>query len=315
MLKLGLMGIIGGNLLASSIMLPIRICTAHSLLSFKFSKQILIKLLAFGLPLVPMGLAYWIFDISDRILLGKLSTIDQVGLYAIASSVSGLLVLINFSIGQAWGPLALSVYAEQREIASIFFGQVMTYLLVGFGLLAVVITTFALEGLMILTIPKFYSAGKAVGPLSLGLMASASTQVTALSISFKKKTKYFAITSWFAALLNLILNFILIPKWGLMAASWSTMISYSFLSTAYMFISQRLWPIAYENSRVFGALALTFGFVLGVQFFPEMKLTIRIIVKIFYCITYFGLLFLFQVIDKREWLRLSSTLRRRLAAA
>jgi O-antigen/teichoic acid export membrane protein len=314
-LRLGLLGILGGSLLAACIMLPIRLWTARALLRPLFSSRVLAGMLSWGIPLVPMSLAYWVFGLSDRLMLGKLSNLEQVGLYAVANGVASILTLVHGAIGLAWVPIAFRVYEEQREIAPQFFGQVMTYILVVFGLLSVGITTFAFEALTILSTSAFLVAALAVGPLTLGFTALASTHVTALGISLTKKTKYFAILSWLAALLNLTLNVLLIPRWGMMAASWTTALSCAFLSLAYMFTSQRLWPILYEKRRALTAIGLTFGFVLTVRFFPEMELITRIIVKLLYCMTYLGFLFLFRVLDKREWSQLSSILRRNLVLA
>ncbi|NIM97525.1 MAG: oligosaccharide flippase family protein [candidate division Zixibacteria bacterium] len=314
-LHLGLLGILGGSLLGACIMLPIRLWTARRLLRPLFSGRVLSGMLSWGVPLVPTSLAYWVFGMSDRLLLGKLSSLDQVGLYAVASGVSSILILVNGAIGLAWVPIAFRIYEEQREVAAQFFGQVMTYILLMFGLLSVGVTTFAFEALTILSTPAFYTASIAVGPLALGFMASASTQVTTLGISLTKKTKYFAVLSWLAALLNLVLNLIFIPRWGMIAASWTTALSYSFLSLAYLFISQRLSPVVYEKRRVFVTIVVTIGFVVGARFFPEMTPMSRIIAKSLYCMTYLGTLFLFKAADKREWVGLSSILRGRLAFA
>jgi len=310
-LDLGLVGVLGGALFAAAIMLPVRLWTARAMLRPAFSAQVLRNLLAFGVPLVPTSLAYWIFASSDRIVLGKLSTLDQLGLYAVANGATSVLGIVNSAFGQAWSPHAIRVYEEQSEVAPAFFGQVMTYILVGFGLLCVGITTFAHELLMVLSTAAFYPAALAIGPLALGFIAYASTQVTAAGISLTKKTKFFAIYSWMAALLNLWLNVLFVPRWGMMAASWTTAISYTFLTIAYLVTSQRLWPVAYEKRRMVAAVGLTFAFTVTVPWFPKMTLMGGMIFKIIYCLSYVALLFALQVLDKREWTVLHSLLWRR----
>ncbi|MBM4305820.1 MAG: hypothetical protein FJ115_08605 [Deltaproteobacteria bacterium] len=300
-MDLGLTGVFGGAFVAACLMFPIRLWTIRSLLGPFFSLPLLKRLLLFALPLVPMALAYWVFGLSDRVVLGKLSTLDQVGLYGIAFTLTGLLSVVNASFGQAWAPMALKIYEEERERAPIFFGRVMTYLLVGFGLLSVLITTFAKELLVILSTSVYYPAALAVGPLALAITASASTHVTALSISLTMRTKYFAFYSWVAALLNLGLNILFVPRWGMVAASWTTAASYLFLTVAYSITSQRLWAVKYETSRIFRVAALTLLFTLGVTYFPEMPLWLGVIFKSGYCFCFAGLLFALRVVDRREW--------------
>ncbi len=314
-LDLGLIGVLGGALMGTVIILPIRLWTARTMLNLMFSFRVLRNMLAFGVPLVPTSLAYWVFAGSDRLVIGKLSTLDELGLYTVAITAASLLGLVNGALGQAWSPHAIKIYEGQPNEAPVFFGRVMTYILVGFGLLSVCITTFAREVLMVLSTPAFYPAAIAMGPLALGFMAYASTQVTATGISITKKTKYFASFSWMAAVMNLILNILLVPKWGMIAASWTTAASYTFLTIAYFMTSQRLYPVVYEKWRVLAVVGLTFGFVLLVPFLPEMTLITSMIVKIMYCLIYVGLLFVLRILDKREWEALTLLLPKRNAVS
>jgi len=314
-LDMGIAGVLGGTLLAALIMFPIRLWTARSMVRRVFSVDVLRKLLAFGVPLVPASLAYWVFASSDRVVLGKLSTLDELGLYAVANGATATLGIFHGAFGLAWSPHAVRMYEEQPEAAPVFFGQVMTYILVGFGVLCVGIAVFAHELLVILSTPAFYPAALAIGPLALGFVAYASTQITASGISLKKKTKYIAIYSWIAALLNLGLNILFVPRWGMMAASWATALSYIFLTLAYGITSQRLWPIYYEKNRIFRAASLIFLFTIVAAFLPEMPLIVNLILKSTYCLIFGGLLVAFRVLDKREWAALSTLVQRKLALA
>ncbi|MFM2062305.1 MAG: hypothetical protein RLZZ507_1975 [Cyanobacteriota bacterium] len=311
-LKMGLMGVMGGTLLATFMLLPIRLWTVRTLLHPAFSIQVLRKLLGYGVPLVPSSLAYWVFGSSDRIVLGKLSTVEQVGLYAVANNATNLLGFVNSAIGQAWTPHALQIYEEQPNQASAFFGQVMTYILAGFGLLCVGITIFAREILMVLSTPAFYSASLAIGPLAIGFMAYASTQVTSIGISLTKQTQYFAIFSWLSALLNLGLNIIFVPQGGMIAASWSTAVSYIFLTVAYLCISQKLQPVVYEKRKAVIVISLTFGFTIVAPFVPNINLIINLLQKTAFCLTYIALLFEFKVLEQSQFNELVASLQKRI---
>lgn len=314
-LKLGLTGVLGGTFFAALVILPFRIWTVRDLLSPTFSLQILRKLLKFGVPIVPSSLAYWVFAVSDRILLGKLSNLEQVGLYTVANQVTGILAFFNGALGQAWSPHAIRVYEEHQEYAPIFFGRVMAYVLAGFGLLSVGITTFSHEILMVLTTPSFHAASFAIGPLALAIAAYATTHVTALGISLKKKTHYFAMFSWVAALLNVGLNVLLIPKWGMMAACWTTLAAYVFLTAAYLTFSQRLLPVFYEKKRILVVGGLSFLFTFSAPLLPTFSLIFNILIKSLYCFTFVGLVFLLKGLGGREWEAFLTFMRGRAVAA
>lgn len=299
-LKMGLAGVVGGGLVAACLIFPVRLWTVRDMMRPAYSNEMLRKLLGFGIPLVPMTLAYWVFEVSDRLILGRLSTLEQLGLYAVANSVTTILAFVNSALGQAWSPHGFKVRIEQPEIAPAFFGQVLTYILVGFGLICVGLAAFAREILMVLTSPDFYPAAMAIGPLALGFVAYSSTQVTAAGLSLSKKTKYFALFSWLAALLNIGLNILFVPRWGMMAASWSTAASYIFLTVSYMLMSQRFWRVDYEKRRSVTVALLTIVFTVFVWLLPDAELMVSLLMKSAYCLTYVGLLFLLHVLDKRE---------------
>lgn len=303
-LRLGIAGLMVGALAAALIMLPVRLWTARELLRPIFSWGQLRQLLSYGVPLVPVSIAYWIFVASDRLVLGKLSTLEQVGLYTVASNLTSTLTFINSALGQAWSPHAIRAYENQREAAPVLFGRVMTYILLGFGLLCVMITAFAREALILLSTPPFYAAATAVGPLAFAMVALASTQVTALSISLVKKTQYLSLFSWLAALLNLSLNVWLVPRWGMSAASWSTAGAYLFLTLGYLVTSQRLWPVAYEMRRSLTIAGLTLFFTLLAGWAPALPLLLSIALKAAYVLLYVGALVLFGALDGAAWQRL-----------
>ena len=152
-----------------------------------------------------------------------------------------------------------------------------------------------------LSTPKYIGAVPAVSPLALGYVAYASTQITAVSISLKKKTIYFTVFSWVAGILNIILNLLFIPQFGLLATAWSTAISYIALTIGYALVSQRLWPIQYETRRVTVTVILTLAFSVAAPLLPQMDILLGVVVKSVYCLLYAGLLWGLGAIDSREW--------------
>jgi len=300
-LQWGIGGILAGALLANVLMLPIRLWTIRDLIRLRFSFDILKQLLKFGVPLVPTSLAYWIFASSDRILLGQLADLSQVGLYAVANQITSALGFLYGAMGQAWSPRAVALYEVDAAQASQVFGQMLTYFLIFFGVLCVGVSAFGYEMIKVLSTPEYYPAAAAVGPLALGFVAYASTQVTGIAISLKNRTYYFAAFSWVAAILNVILNILFIPQFGLMATAWSTAASYIFLTVGYAFVSQRLWAITYEMRRVLLVVGLTLAFTIAAPLLPQTDLLMGILIKSAYCLLFVGMLVLLGVVNRREW--------------
>jgi O-antigen/teichoic acid export membrane protein len=135
-------------------------------------------------------------------------------------------------------------------------------------------------------------------------MASASTQITALGITLTKKTIYFSIYAWSAALLNVGLNLWLIPQWGMVAAAWTTALAYTTVSVGYFVTSQHLWPIVYEKRPALIAIGLTLAFTGAAPLLPSINLIADCVLKGLYCLAYVGLLYALHVIEHSEWQRL-----------
>jgi O-antigen/teichoic acid export membrane protein len=309
-LNWGITGLAAGQLAALGLVLPLRTWYARHLLRMTFSAQLLKRLLWFGLPLVPGTIAWWIFGLSDRIVLGHFSNLQEVGLYSVANSLTSVLGLLVGSLGLAWLPHAVRMYEERRSEAPAFYGRMLTYILVGFGVLAVTVTAFAHEMLSLLTTHKYLGAARAVGPLALGFVAYATIQVTGSGMSLLKRTGYLAAFAWCAAILNLVLNLALVPTFGMVASAWATFASYAFLTVGYFVISQRLWPISVERRRASLAFVVTGTFTIAVPFLPNLSLLVALPVKLVYVTACVVCLVVLRVIDRRELIVAGSALRR-----
>ncbi|MDX6567588.1 MAG: hypothetical protein QOH15_166, partial [Gaiellales bacterium] len=287
-----------------------RIWYARHLLRPVFSVDVLKRLLRFGVPLVPATLAWWIFSFSDRIVLGRLSNLREVGLYSVANSATTVLGLLVGGLALAWTPHALRLYEAHPDEAPLFYGRMLTYIIVGFGLLAVVVTTFAHELLSILATKEYVGAARAVGPLALGFVAFATVQVTGLGMTLKKKTGFLALFAWGAAVLNLALNLALVPAYGMLASAWATFAAFAFLTLAYFAVSQRLFRVSVEPRKSVSALVVAVAFVLGVPLLPDSSLLVALPVKVAYVLACCVALLTLHVVDRRELAIAGNALRR-----
>jgi O-antigen/teichoic acid export membrane protein len=306
----GITGLAGGQLAALTLILPARIWYARHLLRLSFSADLLKRLLRFGVPLVPGTVAWWIFGLSDRIVLGHFSTLREVGLYSVANSLTSVLGLLVGSLGLAWLPHAVRMYEDGRDDAPAFYGRMLVYIIVGFGTLAVVVTAFSHELLATLATHRYLDASRAVGPLALGFVAYATIQVTGSGMSLKKRTGYLAVFAWAAAILNLGLNLAFVPAYGMLASAWATFASYVFLTIGYFVISQRLWPVAIDRRKALLALLVTGVFTIAVPLLPNLSLAAALPVKVAYVLTCGVLLVALEIVDRREIVIARDALRR-----
>jgi O-antigen/teichoic acid export membrane protein len=315
---LGLLGILVGALVAEVTLLPIRIWAVRDMFGLDLSRTALVNLLRYGVPLVPTSLAFWVFLASDRLILGKLSTLTELGLYSVAVSIVGLANIVIGSFSQAWTAHSIQAYEEAPAEAPHLYGRVLTYLLVGFGLIGIVLTVFGPELLDLLAGGSYDDAAPAIAPLAIGMVAYASTLVTGAGIGLMKRTNYLAGLSALAALLNVVLNLVLIPPLGMVGSAWATAASYLFLTLAFLLVAQRLWQVAYEVRRSVLAASAVLAFLIAAPLLYSLAGPIGVLWKLFYIGALLAILFLSGVLDRRELSALrtaTSWLRSRNASA
>jgi len=249
---MGVAGALLGAAAASLLMIPLRLWSVRGLLSLNFSLALVKKLLLFGLPLVPMNIAFWLFSNGDRLMLARLASLEDVGLYSIAGSMAAVLMVLQNAVGQSWQPHGIKVYEEDRELAAAVFKKTMIYLLAVSGFVVTAFVALAQEVLFILVPPAYYAAYSVIPFLAVGFLFFTSAHVSVVAILIKNKTVYIMLACWLVAALNIFLNWMLIPHFGMIGAGAATAVAYILFAASYALISRRLWPISYPH----GVLAL-----------------------------------------------------------
>jgi O-antigen/teichoic acid export membrane protein len=254
--NLGVAGALLGAALASLVMLPVRVWFVRDLLAWSFSVRLLKQLLAFGLPLVPMNIAFWLFSNADRLMLARIADLESVGLYSISAAMAAALMLLQNAVGQSWLPHAMKIYEENEEYAREIFSRTMVFFLAGSGFVVTGFVALAQEVLFVLVPPAYYASFWAIPMLAVGFLFFTSAHITSVVIMVKNKTVYIMIACWVVAVVNIGLNSLLIPNFGIVGAGAATGISYIFFAWSYALISKRLWKVNYPVKTVAILLAL-----------------------------------------------------------
>jgi O-antigen/teichoic acid export membrane protein len=254
--NLGVAGALLGAAVASLVMIPVRLWSVKDLLSRRYSLRFLKQLLIFGLPLVPMNIAFWLLSNADRIMLARLASLEAVGLYSIAAAMAAVLMLLQNAVGQSWLPHAVKVYEENAAYAAIIFSRTMVFLLAASGFIITGFVALAQEVLFILVPPVYHAAFWPIPLLAVGFLFFTTAHVSAVAIMVKNKTVYIMFACWLVAAANIGLNALLIPRFGIVGAGAATGISYMLFALSYALISRWLWPVAYAGKVIAGLLAV-----------------------------------------------------------
>lgn len=210
--------------------------------------------LKIGLPMIPHALALILLAQMDRIMIKGICGDGDAGLYIFGYSFATLLMIFTNAIGQAYLPWFNETLfdGERDRIRQIQKKLVLLGCFLSFGFIAV-----SPEALMILSISNnsYWIAKYVVPPIVLGTLAQYFyTNYVNVEI-FCKKTSIIAMGSCLAALINYILNYAFIPRFGYIAAAYTTFASYIVLMLMhYIMVRFVLKEQVYDDLYMFAAM-------------------------------------------------------------
>lgn len=247
-LEKGATGVLVGNFTGTLAVYAVLLAYRRYQLGLQFDRSLFRAMNRFGLPLVPSALALWALNFSDRFFLVKLSGAGEVGLYSIGVRVASAMVLLLTAFRTAWPAFAYSI--EDEDDARRTYGFVLTYLLYVACWLALALGLLSPWIVHVLTTPDFFPASRVVAPLAFAAASFAGYIVISIGVGRARRTQFNWVVTGAAALLNVALNLILIPPYGMMGAAVATVAAYTLMFVGMAWWAQRAYPVPYQWRRV-----------------------------------------------------------------
>lgn len=278
-------------------------------LSFRATRNELALQLRFGLPAVLIGVNYYVLDTIDRFFIRAYWSLSDVGVYSLAYRI-GMLIQVVFILpfSQIWAPMRME-YGRESGSARLFTTALTYYVLIGL-LIATGVTVASHDFL-----PRFAgraayaSADRVVPFVLLGHLAYGAINILDYGIIVARRVYYHVYVFAAGVVLNVGLNWWLVPRIGFMGAAYSTFISYVFVLTVLRWRAHRIHPIAVEGARVVRLLAssvLVIGTALALPRAAPLWATIKLLLAM----AVLGAYWWFGVLSQRERQVGSAILRR-----
>ena len=180
------------------------------------------KILVLALPLIPHYLAQHVMASSDKIMIAKYVSSSNAAIYGVVANISMIGTIFWNAVNASLVPYTFDkIENNQYKLID----NLCKKLLVGYFLILIAIVLVAPEILAILA-PKSYHGGiYCVPPLIFVIFLSALYNLFANVEFYNKKTKGIAVATVIAASINLVLNYLLIPKYSYVGAAYTTLIS------------------------------------------------------------------------------------------
>lgn len=188
-----------------------------------YSKEFWKYALGFNLPLIPYYLSQIIFNQSDRIMISHISGTAEAGLYGVAYNLAMILTFILNAINNSYVPW---LYGKIKEKKGEENKPVASAIAAFMAILILFVIWFAPEIISILAGEKYAEAAYVVPPVAMSFLLLFYTQLSVNIEFYYEQKKMLVAASAGAAVLNIVLNALLIPRFGYVAAGYTTLLSY-----------------------------------------------------------------------------------------
>ncbi|EDL64356.1 polysaccharide biosynthesis [Bacillus sp. SG-1] len=231
-----------------------------------FDKKLLVEVLKYAAPLVPASLAFWVIVNANTMFLKEYTSFEEVGIYGTAIKFAALITLVTSGVQMAWRPFSMSLKDKENN-ARIFSKIYMAILLIGtFGIM--IVATIMPWVIKVLD-SNYWEAYKYVALISTTTFLNFYYMIISIGIFFTKKTKYISYAFGMAAIVNVILNIALIPKFSIWGAVAAYLLSY-IVAIVYIFIrSQKLFYVPVSGMKMSIQFLWVIVSVIGIVYIQE----------------------------------------------
>ncbi|MFH1509068.1 MAG: polysaccharide biosynthesis C-terminal domain-containing protein [bacterium] len=300
--KMGIAGILTGNLIAHFLILIVFFLFVNRTVKFKWDNFLFRKLIKFGLPIIPASLAMWIMDLSDRYFLKHYFDFTEVGIYSLGYKLGFFLsVVLVTPFQMAWPTISYRLANEPDSKKT--FARIFTYFFLLASAAALGISIFD-EALITIMSPAEYITAATIVPLvAFSYVFYGLHFVLAQGIHIVEKTKYYPWVIIIPAVLNFGLNYFFVPRFGMMGAAITTIISFAIVIFLTYLVANKYYPVKQEWLRLF-KIVIAVIIPLIISYFLPTALLSNILTGVLIFGLFILLLFVFGFFNKEEFAQL-----------
>ena len=212
----------------SIVIVELLFCSALFLMQIRkgrsfYSRKYWWYALAFNLPLIPHYLSATILNSADRIMIENITGSGDAGVYNLAYSVALIMTLFNTSLMQTISPW---IYKKIKSKDIRDLGRVAYTTLLIIAVVNLMLILFAPEIVRIFAPPEYAEAIWVIPPVAMSVYFMFSYDLFAKFAFYYERTLFVMLASVTGALLNVALNLLAIPRFGFIAAGYTTLICY-----------------------------------------------------------------------------------------
>lgn len=228
--------------IASFVFVEIVFCIFFYVKNFRsgrlfFSKEFWKFALSFNIPLIPHYLSQTVLNQADRIMIGSMVGKGEAAIYSVAYSISMMMLIITTAINNSFIPYTYQRLKNQ-DYADI--GKSAKKLLILVASVSVIAMAFCPEIILLVGGREYYDAIYVMPAIAASVYFMFLYTLFGNIEFFYEKTRFTAMASGFAAVVNVGLNFVFIRIYGYYAAGYTTLICYGLSAMAHYVFYRRI---------------------------------------------------------------------------
>jgi len=246
-LRIGVLALIYGNLIGLvytvACVLPVFLKYSTPKISF----SLLGPSLKFGYPLVFQGFSILLIQAGDRYVLKLFSTLSIVGLYSFSYKFAEIMnIILIVPLKQAIQPIVLKQEGKPEKLRAFVSSNCRYFYLLGM-FLCLILALYSKEAIQIMARKEEYWRGWIIVPIiAFSYLQHGLGNFFNWGLTMSKKVYHISANVLISAIVNIGLNFVFIPLWGIVGAALATLLSYIVWNGLKIYYSAKFYNLHFD---------------------------------------------------------------------
>lgn len=233
-------------------------CTIYNKKYWKYA-------LSMNLPLVPYYYSLVLLAASSKIMIQNMIGNQEAGIYSVAYSAAMVMTLLNSSLNSTIQPW---LFKKLKIKSYDGISKTLSFSILFVAIVNLMLIAFAPEAITFFAPPQYYEAIWIIPPIAASVVIMFVYQHYVNIEFYFEETKKIAIASIGAAILNILLNYFLLPIFGYFITGYTILLSYIIFALIHYFMYKRICiknncPTNLVNIKIILSILLLF-FILAV---------------------------------------------------
>lgn len=309
--KMGVLALVYGNLFTTYYGILILSFYVFGNMKFRLNSKLMKPILSYGYPLVLSSLSLYLIEMGDRYVLRIYDSLSTVGLYSFAYRFAGVInIFLVIPLKYAVNPIIFEKEKKADELRK-FISRVCTYYYIIAVLVCLFLSVFSRDVIQLMAKKKeFWVAWIIVPVIAYSYVHYGLRDLFGKGMVMAKKSVHAGGIYVVAAVINLGLNFLLIPYFGVMGAAFATLSSYLCLGVLSAYYSFKFYNLKFELKRLLQITGVGAGVYLLSLWLNYHSLFVSIPLKLCLIIAFPFILYFAGIFTEDEKIHMRNSIRR-----